>query len=78
MIWETDVKRKNPSIDSSEFRSNDDDDSKNNNNSVSCTVLSVLHGLTNNNYYNNSYLKKTYEMGYSHFTRRKLRLREVE
>ena len=23
--------------------------------SVSCTVLSVLHGLTNNNYYNNSY-----------------------
>lgn len=55
MIWETDVKRKNPSIDSSEFRSNDDDDSKNNNNSVSCTVLSVLHGLTNNNYYNNSY-----------------------
>ena len=24
-------------------------------NNVSLTVLSVLHGLTNNNYYNNSY-----------------------
>ena len=32
MIGETDVKKKNLSIDSSEFRFNDDDDSSNNNN----------------------------------------------
>ena len=47
--------------------------------SVPGTVLSILHGLTNNNNYNNSYKKlMRWVLVIPILQRRKLRLREVE